>query len=202
MRPLLPTSLHMIARSLQLFCVVLVCGAATVGLSNELKTGSVASLTFEDVDGNQLSTADGHVTIITVVTQSNGDQSRAIADQVPDRYVGDPKYRYVTLVNFQGKLWGPLQGITRGVIRGRLDGEAKEVKPQYEAKHLTRDPRKDMYVIADFDGKAVTQLGLSPESNEISVFVFDGRGKVVHRWNSVPPNDSLGNAIAAAAGAE
>lgn len=192
----------MIARSLQLFCAVLFCSATSVSQSAELKTGSVATLTFQDVDGNELSTADGHVTIITVVTQSNGEQARAVADQVPDRYVGDARYLYVTLVNFQRKLWGPLQGITRSVIRKRLDGEAKEVKPQYDAKHLTRDPRTDMHVIADFDGKAVTQLGLSPESNEISVLVFDGQGKVVHRWNGIPQEDSLGKAIAAAGGAE
>ena len=181
-----------------MFCVVLLCAAAPFAPGSELKTGNMAALTFEDVDGNELSTNDGHVTVITVVTRSNEDKARAVADQVPDRYLGDPKYRYVTLVNFQGKLPGPLQGITRGVIRGRLDGEAKEIKPQYEAKHLTRDPRKDMYVIADFDGKAVTQLGLSPESSEIEVFVFNGEGKLVHRWTDVPPGDSLGKAIATA----
>src|SRR4249919_782233 len=63
---MLATSLHMIPRSLHLFCAALLTCATSVSQSAELKTGSVASLTFEDVDGNQLSTADGHVTIITV----------------------------------------------------------------------------------------------------------------------------------------
>lgn len=188
----------MIARSLQLFSVALLLIAAHAQAS-EFKAGSTAALTFEDVDGNEFSTADGHVTVITVVTRQNEDKAHAVADKVPDRCVGDAKYRYVTLVNFQGKLPGVVHGVTRGVIRGRLDAEAKELKPQYEAKHIARAPRRDLHVIADFDGKAVTQLGLSPEADDVVVFVFNGEGKLVNRWVDVPPNDSLGKAIAVAA---
>ncbi len=186
----------MITRSLQLFSVALLFAA--LAESSELKTGGVVALTFEDVDGNELSTADGHITVITVVTRANEDKAHAVADHVPDRCIGDAKYRYITLVNFQGKLPGLLQGVTRGVIRGRLDAEAKDLKPQYEAKHITRDPRRDVHVIADFDGKAVTQLGLSPES-DVEVFVFNGEGKLVQHWTDVPPDNSLGKAIAMAA---
>lgn len=189
----------MIMQSLQFFSVAVLLGAAGFLEASELKTGSTASLTFEDVDGHELSTADGHVTIITVVTRENEVKARAVANQVPDRYIGDPKYRYVTLVNFQGKLPGILHAITRGTIRGRLDAEAKELKPQYEAKHIARDPRRDIYVIADFDGKAVTQLGLSPDSGDVEVFVFNAEGKLVRHWTDVPPDDSLARAIASAA---
>lgn len=189
----------MITRSLQFFSIALLLGAVPCAKADELKAGVVASLNFEDVDGNELSTADGHVTIITVVTRESEDKAHAVADQVPDRCIGDPKYRYITLVNFQGKLPAMLQGVTRGVIRGRLDAEAKELKPKYEAKQIARDPRRDIYVIADFDGKAVAQLGLSPDSDAVEVFVFNGEGKLVRHWTDVPPDDSLGKAIAAAA---
>ena len=183
-----------------MFSVVLLLAAAGFAAASEPKTGTVAPLTFEDVDGNELSTADGHVTIITVVTRAAGDEARMVAEQVPDRFIGDPKYRYITLVNFQGKLPGALHAVTRGVIRGRLDAEAKGRKPKYEAKNLARDPRHDIHVVADFDGKAVSQLGLSPDSSDVEVFVFNGEGKIDRHWTDVPPNNSLGKAIAAAAG--
>ncbi len=189
----------MIARSLQFFSVLLLLAAVGFAEARERKRGIIAPLTFEDVDGNELSTADGHVTIITVVTREAGDEARIVAEQVPDRFIGDPKYRYITLVNFQGKLPGVLHGVTRGVIRGKLDAEAKKRKPQYEAKHLARNPRRDIFVVADFDGKAVSQLGVSPDSRDLQVFIFNGEGKIDRHWTDVPPSDSLGKALAAAA---
>lgn len=188
----------MIAKSLQLFSVALFCALLSPARGAELKTGDVAALTFADVDGKQLSTADGHVTIITVITRDNEANAHAVADQVPDRYLGLPKYRYVTLVNFQGKLPGILQGVTRSVIRSRLDAEAKSLRPQCAAKQIGHDPRRDLYVVADFDGTAVGKLGLAPANAEVAVFVFNGKGKLVQRWQGVPPNNSLGKAILAA----
>ncbi len=188
----------MIPRSLQSFFLPLLLTIAPLTSSAELQTRGSHRLTFHDVDGNNLSTADGHVTVITVVTRQNETKARAIADQVPDRCLGDPRYRYVTLVNFQRKLARPLHGLTQGIIRRRLDAEAKELKPQYDAKHLTRDPRKDVYVVADFDGAAVTQLELAPESNEVAVFVFSGAGKLVGHWIGIPGGNALAKAISQA----
>lgn len=188
----------MIARALQTFSVALLLGATAFAATPELQVGSVYDLSFHDVDGNDLSTAAGRITIITVVTRENEDGAHAVADRVPDRYLGDPKSRYITLVNFQGKLAGPLQGLTRSIIRGRLDAEARELKPKYVAKQITRDPRKDVYVVADFKGDAVKRLGLAPESSSLFVCVFDGHGKLIARWNEVPPGDSLAQALTAA----
>jgi hypothetical protein len=185
----------MIARPLQFFSVLLL--VATSGFAT-LQPGSVARLAFRDVDGNTISTADGHVTVITVVTRQNENQAHSVADHVPDQYLGNQKFRYVTLVNFQRKLPGPLHSLTRVVIRQRLDGEAERLRPEYQQKNIGHDPRRDMFVIADFDGSAVTQLGLAPDSNEVAVFVFNGRGKLIQHWNGVPPGDALGKAISAA----
>ena len=187
--------LNMIARPLQFIFAALLLSAAVRLAPAELETGSAHRLTFRDVDGRDLSTSDGHVTIITVVTRQDEGQAHTVADQVPDRCLGDPKYRYITLVNFQRKLSGPLQSLTRAIIRGRLDAEAKKLKPKYEAKHLTRDPRKDVYVVADFDGAAVARLGLAPEARDVVVFVFDGAGKLVGQWKGVPSEGALAKAI-------
>lgn len=188
----------MAVRSLQIFSCALLILLAAQARGAALEQGRTYSFSLHDVDGNDLATADGHVTIITVVTRENEEQARAVADAVPDRYIGDPKYRYVTLVNFQRKLAGPLQRITRAVIRNRLDAEAKRLKPQYEAKKLTHEPRKDLFVVADFDGSAVAHLALAPEANDVVVFVFNRVGKLINHWTGVPPGNALAEAIVAA----
>lgn len=189
----------MIARCLQLFSVVLLLASSAAAQSAApLEPGRTYSFSLSDVDGNDLATADGHITIITVVTRDREQQAQATADLVPDNYIGVPKYRYITLVNFQKKLASPLRGVTRAVIRNRLNAEAKKLRQDYDAKKLTRDPRGDLFVVADFDGSAVAHLGIAPESNDVGVFVFNGSGKLINRWNGVPPGDSLAKAIAAA----
>jgi hypothetical protein len=185
----------MFVRCLQMLSVALVY--ATVALASQpLAPGGVYNLKFQDVDGQDLTTAGGHVTIITVATRETEDKARTVADLVPDRYIGNPKYRYVTLVDFAGKLPRALQGLTRTIIRGRLDHEAKLLKPQYEAKQIARDPRKDIYVIADFDGNAAERLGVPRPSADVTVFLFDTRGKLVARWSGVPPEEPFVKALA------
>ena len=188
----------MMPRLLQMFSATLFVTAATLAQSAELQRGSKYHFTLRDVDGNNLVTADGNVTIITVVTRENEEQARAVAAAVPPRCIGDPKYRYITLVNFQRKIAPIFRGLTNTIIRRRLDAEAKELKPKYAARQLTRDPRRDVFVVADFDGTAVGQLGLSPTSSDVAVFVFNGEGKLIERWTGVPPEGALAQAIAAA----
>jgi hypothetical protein len=60
---------------------------------------------------------------------------------------------------------------------------------------VRRKARDDIYVVADFDGKAVSQLGIAPKSSEFAVFVFDGRGRLVRRWNDVPSAEALTEAL-------
>ena len=181
-----------------MFSAALLLVVVSAALSAELQRGRKYEFTLRDVDGNNLAVANGHVTIITVVTRANEEQARTVAAGVPERCIGDPRYRYITLVNFQRKISPIFRGLTNSIIRGRLDAEAKELKPRYAAKQLTRDPRRDVYVVADFDGAAVAHLGLTPASSEVAVFVFDGEGKLVERWTGVPPEGALARAIAAA----
>ncbi len=188
----------MMPRLLQMFSAALLFATHGAAEGAELQRGSQYPFTLRDVDGNNLATADGHVTIITVVTRENEKQTRAIATGVPRRVVGDPRYRYITVVNFQRRLSPIFRGITNGIIRRRLDAEAKELQSTYTAKQLTRDPRRDVFVVADFDGSAVAHLGLTPNLSEVAVFLFDGGGKLIERWTGVPPPGALARAIAAA----
>ena len=163
--------------------------------AGEMRVGNNYPLTFTDVDRHQLSTSDGHVTIISVVTRKDEEKAQAVGDRVPRQYYGDPKFRLITLVNFQQRIFPPFRGMISAIIRHRLDVEAKELQKIYSERHLTRNPRNDIFVVADFDGKAVSQLGIAPTSSEFAVFVFDGRGRLVRRWNDVPSAGALADAL-------
>lgn len=178
--------------------LILLVAATPQAAPDRFAPGTTHPLVFSDVDGNNLSTSEGQVTILTVVTRADEEKARAVADLVPDRYIGDPRYHYITLVNFEGRIPRPLQGLTRAIIRGRLALEAKELRPQYEAKKLGRDPRSDIHVIADFDGSAAEKLGMAAKADGIAVFVFNGQGRVIARWREVPPGNSLPKALAVA----
>jgi hypothetical protein len=187
----------MIARTLQRLSIS-IFALFFIAATNSLTVGGTAHLSFRDVDGNEHSTTNGHVSVITVVTRQNEAQAQAVADRVPDRCLGDRRYRYITLVNFQRKLIGPLQGLTKAIIRTRLNAEANRLRPEYTAKHIAHDPRQDIFVVADFDGSAVNQLGFAPEFDGLAIFVFNGHGKLVARWNEVPSEEALAKAIGAA----
>jgi hypothetical protein len=181
-------------RPLQYFFLAAILTASPVR-AIELRAGNVYSLTFTDVDRHQLSTADGHVTIITVLTRKDEQKAEQVGERVPHFCLGDPKYRLITLVNFQRSVFPMFQGMINAIIRNRMDAEAKDLQKTYTGKHLTRNPRSDIYVVADFDGKTVPQLGIAPTSSEFAVFVFDGRGRLVRRWNDVPSAEALAQAL-------
>lgn len=190
------SSLHLRAfvRPLQYFFLAALVAAAPAN-AVELRPGSVYRLSFTDVDRQQLSTSDGHVTVITVVTRKDEAKAQAVGDRIAPVYMGNPKYRLINLVNFQQKIFPPFRGMISAIIRYRLDAEAKKLQKIYSEKRLSRDPRQDIIVVADFDGKAVSQLGIAPASGEFAVFVFDGRGRLVRRWNDVPSEAALTEAI-------
>jgi hypothetical protein len=175
------------------FLIVLL--AATTLRAAEMRVGNTYQLTFTDVDRHQLSISDGHVTIITVLTRRDEEKAQAVGDRVPHQYYGDPKFRLITLVNFQQGIFVPFRGMISAIIRHRLDVEAKELQKVYSERHLTRNPRDDIFVVADYDGKAVSQLEIAPTSSEFAVFIFDGRGRLVRRWNDVPSAEALADAL-------
>jgi hypothetical protein len=187
-------SLRAIFRRPQYFFLFLIFAAATSS-AIQLHPGNTYPLTFTDVDRHQLSTVDGHVTIISVVNRRDEAKAQAVGDRVSQITAGDPKIRLITLVNFQQNIILPLRGMVSAVIRHRLDDEAKEVQKLYSDRHINRNARDDIFVVADFDGKAVSQLGIAPVSPEFAVFVFDGKGRLVRRWNDVPTPEMLTQAI-------
>jgi len=173
---------------------------ATAASAAQLRPGNTYALTFAYVDRHQLSTADGHITVISVVNSRDETKAQTVGDRFTQFTFGDPKFRLINLVNFQQNILSPLRGMVSAVIRHRLDTEAKEIQKKYAERHINRNARDDVYVVADFDGKAVSQLGIAPTSSEFAVFVFDGKGRLVRRWNDVPSQENLEQALKEARG--
>ena len=188
------TSLRVIFGRSQCFFLMAML-AATTAQAIELRVGNNYPLTFTDVDRHQLPTADGHVTIISAVNRRDEAKAQTVGDRVSKLIFGDPRFRLITLVNFQQNILLPLRGMVSAVIRHRLDLEAKDIQKLYAERHINRNARDEIFVVADFDGKAVSQLGINPISPEFAVFVFDGRGRLVRRWNDVPSAEMLAQAL-------
>jgi hypothetical protein len=73
------------------FLVAIVLALAPLLLADELQIGNSYPLTFKDVDQRQLSTSDGHITIITVVTREDEQKAQTVGDRFSHSHLGDPK---------------------------------------------------------------------------------------------------------------
>ncbi len=157
-----------------------------VSLSGSLSNGQRYRVNFVDVDGNALSTADGHVTVLVVTTPVDSEKARAVGDRAPDYCLGNPNYRMVTVLNLTKKHTRIGRGIATILVRHRLDEEAKRLQARYDAKKIARDARGDIFTVTDFDGTVSSQLsGQSPAAN-FRVFVFARNGELLQQWDDVP----------------
>jgi hypothetical protein len=187
----------MFRRLLQCFFATVLIGSGFSADASpvSLKPGATYKLQFDDVDGRKISTFDGHVSVIVVVTKQDNAKAGEVGDRVPIKYKGNQKYRFVTIVHFQrgpSRWFSPIATLA---IRHRLDQEAARIQPEYDKLKVRRNPRKDLFAVADFDGRALSTLGLNPDSNEVTIFLFDGNGVLMRHWQEVPDRESLAAAL-------
>lgn len=160
-------------------------------LRGMLSTGTTYSINFVDIDGNNLSTSDGHVTIVVLTTTADREKARAVGDHVPDYCLGNPKYRMITIVHFTGKHTVIGRRIATRFIRHRVREEAKRLQARYDSQKLSRDAKGDIFVVTDFDGTAASQLGETAGAADFSVFVFGPTGELLVQWPEVPSTAQL-----------
>jgi hypothetical protein len=179
-------------RALQIFSFVaitllvpaaLLCGA--------LSTGATYSISFVDIDGQKLSTADGHVTIVVLTTAADHEKARMVGDRVPDFCLGNPDYRMITVVHFTGRHMAIGRRIATAFIHHRVREEAKQLQARYDAQKVSRDAKNDIFVVADFEGTAASQLGEPTGAKDCCVFVFGRTGELLAQWQGVPRADQL-----------
>lgn len=186
----------MSVRALQIFlslatALLLVATPARGALS----TGKNYSISFLDLEGNKLSTADGHVTIVVLTTSADREQARSVGDHVPDFCLGNPAYRMITVVHFIRQHMPIGRRMATAFIRYRVREAAKRLQSRYDAQKIGRDAKSDIFIVTDFDGTIASQLGQSPEATDFGVFVFGQSGELKAQWHSVPNTDELAAAV-------
>ena len=161
----------------------------------ELSTGNTYSISFVDIDGNNHSTADGHVTIVVLTTSADREQARTVGDHVPDFCLGNPAYKMITVVHFTSRHMAIGRRMATAFIRHRVREEAKRLQARYDAQKIARDARSDIFVVTDFDGTVASQLGQVAGATDFCVFVFGQTGVLLAQWHSVPSTDELAVAV-------
>jgi hypothetical protein len=184
------------ARALQIFlpsATALVLAATPV--CGALSTGNIYPISFLDIEGDKLSTADGRVTIVVLTTAADREQARTVGDRVPDFCLGNPAYRMITVVHFTGRHMAIGRRVATAFIRHRVNEAAKRLQARYDAHNISRDAKSDIFVVTDFDGASASELGQSAEATDFCVFVFGPSGELLMQWHSVPSTEELAAAV-------
>jgi hypothetical protein len=170
-------------------------------LRGALSSGATYSISFVDLDGNKLSTADGHVTVLVVATTADWEKARDVGERVPDYCLGNPDYRMITIIRFIRKHGPIVRKIAMAVVKHRVSEEAKRLQNRYDTNKIMRDARQDIFTVTDFDGTVSSQLGelaaASPSdggpggATDFCVFVFARNGELLAQWHGVPAAKQL-----------
>jgi hypothetical protein len=163
-----------------------------VSVLGDLSVSETHALKFVDIDGNTLSTTDGHVTVLVLTTRADLPKAQAVGDRIPDFCLGNPAYRMITLVKF-GKHSALVTNFMTKMARRRLDAEGKRLQTRYDAHKIARDARHDIFAVADFDGSVVSQLDSG--STLFRVFVFSRTGELLKQWDNVPGAEQLAEVL-------
>ena len=166
-----------------------------VPLSKGLSHGQRYRINFVDVDGNSLSTADGHVTVLVLMTTEDREKARSIGDRAPDYCLGNPSYRMITVLNFTKRRTPIGRNVVTMLVRHQLDEEAKRLQARYNEKKIARDARSDIYTVTDFDGTISSQLGAESTAAGFGVFVFGRNGELLQHWDDVPSAQELASVV-------
>ncbi len=169
--------------------------APLMSILAELTAGESYRVNLADVHGNALSTADGHITTVVLISKSNIDKARAVGDRTPDFCLADPTYRMITVLAFETKHSKPVRMILSSLMRRRVDSEARQLQTRYDRLKIARNARQDVFAVADFDGLVATQLGSQPSATLFHVFVFGRNGDLLKQWNDVPTPEELAVAL-------
>jgi hypothetical protein len=179
-------------RALQIFLLLATALlVVAIPVYGALSTGATYSISFVDIDGNKLSTADGYVTIVVLATPADREQARLVGDRVPDFCLGNPTYRMITTIHFTGRHMAIGRRVATAFVRHRVVEAAKRLQARYDALKISRDAKTDIFVVTDFEGTIASQFGQSPETTDFCVFVFGQSGELLAQWHSVPSTDEL-----------
>ena len=154
----------------------------------------VYGLKLADVDGNELSTTDGHVTLLVFVTSQDSENAQTVGDRVPDFCLGNSKYRMITVVETK-KHSSPVRHVFEVVARRHLDAAAKRLQDRYDRNKIQRDARRDVFAMIDFGGEIAANFTDQDSSSETWVVVLGPNGELRQKWNELPSAEALAAAL-------
>jgi hypothetical protein len=183
-------------RALQFFFAAAIAPflSATL-LPGALSNGATYSFSFVDIDGNKLSTAEGHVTVLVLTTTADRGKARAVGDRVPDYCLGNLNYRMITIVRFTSRHTSIGRKFITALVKRRINEEAKRLQSRYDANKISRDARTDIFTVTDFDGTASSQLDETSRAADFRVLVFGRDGKLLAQWTDVPSAKQLAEVL-------
>ena len=189
----MPTSIRVNARRVQLFFqLALVFTGWSFAIGSDEK---VHALKFTDVDGNQLSTADGHVTVLAFVTSGEVNRAEAVGDRIPDFCLGRAeRYRMVTVVEAENHS-APIRAAFASVARHRLDSVAKRLQTRYDDHKIARTARQDVFAVLDFGGPIAANFVNQSDVSNFRVVVIGPTGELRKEWTQVPAAEELAAAL-------
>ena len=183
-------------RALQFFlCAAIAVLLCVPPLHAALSIGTSYSITLVDIDGNKVSTADGHVSVLVLATTADWEKAREVGDRVPNYCLGNPSYRIITIIRFIRKHGPIVRKIATAVVRRRITEEAKRLQNRYDANKIIRDARQDIFTVTDFDGTVSSQLGEPAEATDFCVFVFGRKGELLAQWHGLPSGKQLAGVL-------
>jgi hypothetical protein len=175
----------------QIFSTIAIFFVSQMSIFSQLTVGQIYRISFADVDGNPLSTAEGRITVVVLISPANIDKGRVVGDRIPDFCLANPAYRMVTVLLFQKQHSRPIQMFLRALIRKRLDSEARRLQARYDQVKIPRNARQDVFAVADFDRAVTAQLGATAAPDLFRVFVFGQNGELFKQWHDVPTAEEL-----------
>jgi len=183
-------------RALQIFFFAALAGfLPSLLLRGALSNGATYPVNFIDIDGNKLSTAGGHVTVLVLATIADREKVRVVGDSVPDYCLGNPNYRMITIIRFTSKHTVIGRRIATALVKRRANESAKRLQNRYDANKISRDARRDIFIVTDFDGTASSQLDNSAQAASFRVLVFARDGKLLAQWTDVPSGKQLAGVL-------
>ena len=183
-------------RALQFFFVAAIQPFLTATLLHgALSSGAIYSFSFVDIDGNKLSTADGHVTLLVLATTADREKVRAVGDRVPDYCLGNPNYGMITVIRFTSKHTAIGRKVITALVKHRINEAASRLQNRYNANNISRDARKDIFTVMDFDGSASSQIDEPGAAASFRVLVFARDGKLLAQWTDVPSAKQLADVL-------
>ena len=171
-----------------------ICMAA-MSILAEPTIGQSYSITFTDIDGHTASIADGRFTTVVLTSKANVDKAHEVGDRIPDRCLGNPLYRMITVVAFATNHSRPVRSFLTSMTRRRVEAEAKQLQMRYDKLKIARNARQDVFAVADFDGAIAAQLDSKPGATLFRVFVFGKSGELLKQWSELPPAEDLAAAL-------